>query len=48
MGLAVAMVLFLVGIAIVLAALTALAWGLAQTIRLGVVAARVMLRRGRT
>jgi hypothetical protein len=48
MGLAVAMVLFLVAVGVVLAAVAAVAWGLVQTFRLGFVAARAMLRRGRT
>lgn len=48
MGLAVAMVLFLLAVAVVLGALSAVAWGLVQTLRLGFVAARTVLRRVRT
>ena len=48
MGLAVAMVLFLLAVAVVLGALSAVAWGLVQTFRLGFVTARSVLRRGRT
>ena len=48
MGLAVAMVLFLLAVAVVLGTLSAVAWGLAQTVRLGFVTARSVLRRGRT
>ena len=48
MGLAVAMVLFLLAVAVVLGALSAVAWGLVQTFRLGFVAARTVLRRVRT
>jgi hypothetical protein len=48
MGLAVAMVLFLLAIAVVLGAVSAVVWGVVQSFRLAFMTARSVLRRGRT
>jgi hypothetical protein len=48
MGLAVAMVLFLLVVAVILASLTAVAWGLVHAFRLGTRAARTVWRRSHT